>query len=103
MTGAVVSLTRGRDGESVMNVKQFEAVPHPCCLPKSLNAFSWSLGFALQSRASVFCAACCLQWLTLIDDAVGQFHADVLGMMDDPATDSDVDAVRTFSGFSVYC
>lgn len=41
------------DGK-VLNIRQYEAVPHPYYLPKFMNAFDWSLPFLGEKMAELF-------------------------------------------------
>lgn len=41
------------DGE-VLNIRQYDAVPHPYYLPKFMNAFDWSLPFLGEKMAELF-------------------------------------------------
>lgn len=43
------------DGK-VLNIRQYEAVPHPYYLPKFMNAFDWSLPFLGEKMAELFMA-----------------------------------------------
>lgn len=43
------------DGK-VLNIRQYEAVPHPYYLPKFMNAFDWSLPFVAEKTAEFFMA-----------------------------------------------
>lgn len=64
-TGAVLSLTLGEEGESVVNIKQFLSAPHPYVLPQFLNAFSWSVPFAVDNSMHC-CSVVTLRCLLLL-------------------------------------